>query len=393
MLNIGIVTPLLTPAAGGEAHGACILARSLQARGHSVTIFTSNYGRKESKFEDEGDLEIVESRCVANLSGLLYTPEMREKLEKSSRIFDTFDLNSFRTYQNVVAMKLAGEHNIPYLLRAHGSLPRLGKSIPKWLFDRLYGNEILDNSSKLIALTKVEAQQYQEFGVESSRVSVIPNGIELDRFSNLPTRGEFASKFNVSQNTRIILFLGRINWIKGIDTLIKSFSQLIRNGSNANCLLVVAGPDDGYLRNAQRHASRLSMGEGILFCGPLNFRDKLAALVDSSAVVLPSYYEIFGNVILESYACSKAVIASKVQSMQDLVIDGKTGILFSPGNVNELTNAISRMINDVEQADSMGRHGRELVEGEYDQSKLVLRTEAIYEEIAETSKLPLPNAH
>jgi glycosyltransferase involved in cell wall biosynthesis len=380
-LNVAIITPFLTPIAGGSATSTFILARSLQARGHGVTIFTSDFGRKESRFEDEDNLAIVQSRCSANISGFLYTPEMKKQLKNNVGAMDIFDLASFRTYQNVVATRLARQCSMPYVLRAQGSLPRLGKSISKRIFDMAYGNRILRNSSSLVAVTQAETNQYERFGAMPSRISVIPNGVELAKFSNLPTPGEFASKFNMSQKMKIILFLGRIHYIKGIDTLMKSFSLLIGNGSNADCLLVVAGPDDGYLGDAQRLARRLNIKDRVLFCGPLNFRDKLAAFVDSSALVLPSYYEIFGNVILESYACSKPVIASRVQSMQDLVIDGKTGILFSPGNVMELANAISRMINEVENARMMGRCGRELVEREYDQTKLILKTEVIYQEL------------
>lgn len=392
-LNVGIITPFFTPIAGGSASSAFILARSLQTRGYGVTVFTSDYRRKESRFEDESGMTIVESRCLANLSGFLYAPELKRELKKDAQTIEIFDLANFRTYQNIVATRFARQHGVPYVLRAHGSIPRLGKSIPKRLFDRLYGNKILDNSSKLVALTKVEAEQYQEFGVESNRISVIPNGIELGRFSNLPTRGEFASKFKVDPGTRIILFLGRIHRIKGIDTLIKSYCRLAKDKSNGDNLLVIAGPDDGYLQDAQLMARRLGIGDNVLFCGLLNFRDKLAAIVDSAVVVLPSYYETFPNVVLESYACSRPVIASRVQGMEEIVIDGQTGILFSAGNVEQLTESISSVVKDVERANAMGRRARELVEREYDQSKLIPRTEAIYEETTGTSKPTAPKVH
>lgn len=330
---------------------------------------------------------------MANLSNFYYTPEMRKQLEETARTIDIFDLNSFRTYQSVVVERFARKQGVPYILRAHGSLPRLSKSMGKWLFDRIYGNGILSNSSKLIALTQVEARQYNEFGVESSKISVIPNGVELNSFSNLPPRGEFASKLKASQNAKIVLFLGRIHRIKGIDTLLKSYSRLTKNKSNDDTLLVIAGPDDGYLRDAQLLARRLSIGDKVLFCGPLNFKEKLAAIVDSAFVVLPSYYETFPNVVLESYACSKPIIASRVQAMEGIVTEGETGILFSPGNVEQLTDAISRTLKDLESANAMGRRGRELVEREYDQSKLILRTEALYEEITGTPKSTTPNAH
>jgi glycosyltransferase involved in cell wall biosynthesis len=304
---------------------------------------------------------------------------MRKKLEETAQTIDIFELNSFRTYQNIVATRFARQHGTPYVLRAHGSLPRLGKSVPKWIFDITYGNRILSNSSSLVAVTRTEADQYDAFGAEPSKVSVIPNGVELARFSNLPARGEFASKFKVDSGTRIILFLGRVHWIKGIDTLLKSYRRLTKNKSDNDALLVIAGPDDGYLRDAQLLARRLGIGDKVLFCGLLNFKEKLAAIVDSAVVVLPSYYETFPNVVLESYACSRPVIASRVQGMEEIVIDGQTGVLFSAGNVEQITDGISRMLKDVEWVNAMGKRARELVEREYDQSKLILRTEAIYD--------------
>jgi glycosyltransferase involved in cell wall biosynthesis len=285
---------------------------------------------------------------VATLSGLLFTPEMKQKLKKIARATEVLDLNSFRTYQNVVASGFARDFEIPYLVRAHGSLPRLGKTVPKWIFDRVYGQAILRDSSALVAVSPVEADQYRKSGADANKIAMIPNGLELSDFSNLPTRGEFASRFKLKQNTRIILFLGRINRIKGIDTLIKAYSQLVRDRRHSDCLLVIAGPDDGYLREAQLLARRLGLGEEILFCGMLNLHEKIAALVDSDVVILPSYYEVFGIVVLEAYACSKPVIASRQQAMEDIVIDRHSGLLFSPGNVEELTSAISLVLKDPE---------------------------------------------
>jgi glycosyltransferase involved in cell wall biosynthesis len=369
------------------------LAKSLRGRGHTVTVFTSDFGREKSKSKDDGNLTIVESRCVANLSGFLFTPGMRKQLKEHARDIDIFDLSGFRTYQNVVATKLAREQKMPYVLRAHGSVPRLGKSIPKWIFDKVYGYEILDLASNLVALTHVEASQYKEFGVDSNRISLIPNGVELSSFSNLPMKGDFVSKFDVNHSKMIILFLGRIHWIKGIDTLLKSYSRLTKNRTSSDTLLVIAGPDDGYLKTAQQMALSLDIGANVLFCGLLNSRDKLAAIVDSSVVVLPSYYEAFPNVVLEAYACSRPVIASRVQAMEDLVLDGQTGLLFSAGNVEQLTECISSVLRNVEWSNVMGKRARELVEREYDQSKLILLTEALYEEIAGAPRVTPPDAH
>lgn len=260
------------------------------------------------------------------------------------------------------------------------------KERSKLIYDEFFGHKLLREASKVVALSQVEAQQYERMGVRSEKIAVIPNGIELSEFAKLPPRGFFRQRFSIASNSKIILFLGRIHRIKGIDTLLESFNLLTKKG-NTGCLLVIAGPDDGYLQHAQRMVSSLNLKGAVVFCGHLSFWEKLGAIVDSSVVILPSYYETFPNVVLESYACSRPVIASRVQAMEEIVIDGQTGLLFSPGNVEQLTNAISRMLNDGEWASSMGNRARELVEREYDENKVILRTEALYEEITGTPEL------
>ena len=328
-MNVGIVTPFLTPTAGGSATSTYLLARSLQRRGDHVTVFTSDWGRKEAKFEGEELLSIEESKCKLDTLGFLYTPGMRKRLEAYPGSFDIMDFNNFRTYQNVVASKFAVTKRIPYVVRARGSMPRLGKAYFKWMFDNIYGNKILNNSSKVIALTRVESEQYRDFGVQPQNIAMIPNGVDLSSFDNLPAKGRFRSIYGIKERT-IILYSGRIHKIKGLDTLIKSFALLRDGNRSLDTRLVLAGPDGGYLSEAVSLTKRLRIESDVLFCGPLNGEDKLAALVDANVVVLPSYYETFPNAILEAYACSRPVVASRVLAMDDLVLHGETGLLVEP---------------------------------------------------------------
>jgi glycosyltransferase involved in cell wall biosynthesis len=111
--------------------------------------------------------------------------------------------------------------------------------------------------------------------------------------------------------------------------------------------------------------------------------DKLAAYVDSEVYVLPSRYEIWGMTVLEAYACGKPVVASKVGGLKDLVKDGETGLLFEPGNVEQLAKSIFNLLNGNDIAKKMGLKGKNFVRESFTIEKVVERLEKVYEEVVE----------
>ncbi|MGD0477184.1 MAG: glycosyltransferase family 4 protein [Nitrososphaerales archaeon] len=373
-MNLGIVTPFFTPVVGGEATAPYTLARGLKARGHSVTIFTTNYGRRESKFEDEGGLTIVESRCVANFSGLLYTPEMRGKLKETARTIDIFDFNSFRTYQNVIAMGFAREHRMPYVLRAHGSLQRLGKSVPKLFFDRLYGYSVIRNASKLIALTPIEAEQYTALGVPQDKIAVVPNGIDLTEYSHLPPRGTFRRKIGLDENNMMVLYLGRIHRSKRIDVLVRSFQLVTQRMKNAR--LVIAGYDDGYLQYLRFLTQSLGLNDYVIFTGPLNESDKQAALSDAGVFVTPSFYG-FPMTFLEACAVGTPIIATNLGDVLSW-IDGVCGYVTSPDPA-ELAHAICRVLLDGDVRAKFSENCKSIVQLKFSAAGIAKILESTYE--------------
>ena len=217
-----------------------------------------------------------------------------------------------------------------------------------------FRNNILQKATKVVALNRFEADQYMRMGVPEEKIAIIPNGLDLSEYANLPPKGAFKSKFGIPEEKKIILYLGRIHKIKGIDFLIKAYAYLINDMHYKEVLLVIAGPDDGYLKEAKSLASALGISKHVLFTGPLYGQDKLEAYVDSDVVVLPSRYETFPMTILEAYACGKPVIASKVGGLEDLIINGETGLLFEPENVKQLAESIFNLLNGNEVAKKNG---------------------------------------
>jgi glycosyltransferase involved in cell wall biosynthesis len=381
-MKIGFITPFFSPVAGGSATGPYYLAKYLVKKGHEVLIFTSNFGRNLAKFPDEKDLAIIESKIELKMFNLFYTPSLRSELESSNKL-DILHLHNFRTYQNYVAYSYAKRTNTPYILQAHGSIPRIGKKELKWLYDVFFGYQLLRDASKVIALTQVETDQYRHMGISEEKIAIVPNGIDLSEYAELPPKGSFKKKFGIPENMKIIFYLGRIHKIKGIDLLIRAYAHLKNVMKYRGAILVIAGPDDGYLSDAKALAYTLGVPDSVVFVGPLYSVDKLAAYVDSDLCVLPSRYETFPIALLEVYACSKPIVASNLQGLKELIVDGETGLLFEAGNFKQMAEKMAYLLNDNNKATEIGMKARGLVEERYSMDRVVDNLEELYMEIAD----------
>jgi glycosyltransferase involved in cell wall biosynthesis len=192
-------------------------------------------------------------------------------------------------------------------LQAHGSIDTyFQKGLEKRAYDLLIGNRLLKDAHKVIAVSEVEVPQYVDKHILKSNITLVPNGIDLEQYNHLPERGLFRKKWGISPNTKLILYLGRIHWMKGIDILIRSFNRL-----SGDVKLVIVGSDGHYLRECKEMVASLHLNDRVIFTGGLYDADKFEALVDSDLFVLLSTYEIFSISILEASACGLPVLAAK----------------------------------------------------------------------------------
>jgi len=388
------VVPYFPPAYafGGPVKVAFQVSKELAKRGHEVVVYTSDAKDLDSRLivEPVRIIDGIEVHYMSNLSimpvkksKLFITPELISKTKEEIKNFDVVHLHEYRTFQNLIIHHYAKKYGVPYVLQARGSLPRImAKKRLKWAYDVLFGYRLLRDASKVIALSQTEAGQYRGMGVPEEKIAIVPNGIDLSEYVDLPPEGSFKKKFGIPEEKTIILYLGRIHRIKGIDFLVKAYAHVIKDMTRNDAVLVIAGPDDGYLTQVKSLSSRLNISglqDKIIYTGPLYGKPKLGAYVDSDVLVLPSRYETFPNVVLESYACSKPVIASKVESIPDIVLCGRTGLLFQAGNVKELAEKIWYILMHPEEAENMGHKARKLVEEKYSIDKVVDKLEVLYE--------------
>jgi glycosyltransferase involved in cell wall biosynthesis len=385
------VVPYFPPAYafGGPVKVAYEISRELVKMGNQVAVYTSDAKdlwtrMDESSFAEVDGIQIYYMKNLSMFSvrksKLFITPEIVPRIEKEGRTFDIIHLHEYRTFQNVIVARYAKKHNIPYVLQAHGSLPRnASRQGLKWIYDVFFGFTLIRNASKIIALTTSEAQQYREMGVPEAKIEIIPNGIDLSKYLVLPRSGSFRKKYGITDNVKILLYLGRINKTKGIDFLITAYSHMVKNLDFNDTLLVIAGPDDGYLGYAKSLAQALGLANRVLFTGLLTESEKTCAFVDSTIVIYPSCFEPFGLVSLEAAASSKPVIVSDSTPMAAVIKEGKFGFSVKYGAQDELTEKIKTLLNDELLRQEMGQMGRRFVFENYGWADIVCKLEKVYE--------------
>ena len=245
----------------------------------------------------------------------------------------------------------------------------------KKIYDNSIGIRILLNASVLVALTEVEKEQFRRLVGSDATVKMIPNGIDLTEYSHLPPKGMFKREYHLKADDKIILFLGRINKIKGVDFLIESFSQLRKEIPNVK--LVITGPDDGYLEQAQEIITKKNINESTIFTGPLYGEKKLEAYIDADIFVLPSRYETFPNTVLEASACKTPVIMTNTCGISKLFDSQDCVVPF--GDIHLLKEKIKKLLQTEDLKIQYGNENYIRIINEYNWDNVVKLIENLYQ--------------
>jgi len=372
------VTVFFSPVQGGSAESSFQLSRELAKRGHQVTVYTSDYKLRRDYIDAIPEVTVHPFKTWSSVANLYITPAIVKKAKEEVRHFDVIHMHNYRTFQNIVIHHYAKKFGIPYVLQARGSIATFFyKRWLKMIFDMTWGRRILKDASKVFALTPIEAGQYKSMDVSEHKIEIIPNGLALSEFDDLPDRGEFRKKHGLDANQKIILYLGRIHKIKGLDILGEAFANL--SSSLNDVELIIAGPDDGYLTYLKKLVTDLSMAGKVLFTGPLHGREKLSAYVDADIYVLPSFYEIFGITVLEACACGTPVVVTDRCGIAD-VIDGEAGLVV-PYDKEQLQRALLKILSDEELGQRLGEKGKSMVRERFNWEKIAEQMEGVYQSI------------
>lgn len=292
------------------------------------------------------------------------TNALRSRLANGA--FDLVHVHEPWHYPGFVAFRAAREYTIPYILTPHGALDAWclqHKAIKKRIYTRLIQNHILKFADALHALTQEERARVVELGYETP-VRVAPNGIDPAPFEETLNVSDFLAKHPGLSGKRVILFLGRLHPIKGLEVLTRSYIKILQMVKDAALLIV--GPDgDGIQKQMEATLKTASALDRTVFTGMLTGRDKLATLASADLLVLPSHAEVFGHVILEGWAAGLPVVVSRRCGLAPDVSEHDAGFVVEPNDDVALTRAISTLLLDGKLRVRMGDNGRKLVKEKY----------------------------
>jgi len=368
--------PYFNPKFGGDVNVCANLARQLAMRHHEVTIITTDFNF-DSQYADnirKVGVNVIPLPCAARIGIFLYSPQIKTWLEKNLKEFELIHLHNFRSYQNKEIHSFAMKYGVPYIVQAHGSvLPFFEKQKLKKLYDFVWGNRILRDASKLIALTETESEQYQRMGVPKNKIEIIPNGIDLAEFESLPAFGKFRKQYGIQENCNIILFVGRIHKSKGLDILIDAFFDVSKDKIDSQ--LIIIGPDDGYLQQLKEKIEKLHLQKKIQVIGFISQKEKIQAFTDADVFITPSYAG-FPITFLEACACGLPIITS-IHGDSLTWINDNVGIVVDYDH-NSLKNAIIQILTNKDLKTKFGENGKNLIKREFNWTVIIHSLEKTY---------------
>jgi glycosyltransferase involved in cell wall biosynthesis len=224
-------------------------------------------------------------------------------------------------------------------------------------------------ADRVVAVSRKVAQRLVEGGVKKEKVKVIYTGIDTDRFRPRPTR--FREEIGVGSDEVLVGIVSVLRSAKRHEDLIRAVAPL-----PVKLVIVGDGPKRGEL---ERLVAELGIGDKVIFTGERGDVEKVYPALDIA--VLPSRSEALGTMLLEAQACEVPVIGSRVGGIPEAVLEGETGLLFEPGNIEELRKKIEELAQDRERRKEMGHKGRQWVIAHFSVDKMVEATKLLYRDL------------
>ena len=330
------------------------MVKRLAARGIKVDVFTRHH--------DSLDPQIV---TLAPGARLVHLPAGAPSLDKNSvyellPIFAaqmrrfciinrlSFDLISTHYWlSGLVGMPLASEWDVPHVTSFHtmAEMKRRGRPEELEISQRdASESEIARAAASVVVWTDDEKEAVVNYcGVDSDNVSVIPPGVDLSRFHPMSQRqSRDYLGYGPGKN---ILFVGRLEPLKGIDNLFRAVASL----ENLKFItLSVVGGDGNSQEKTRLEAlvKKMRLNQTVHFLGPIPQEELPIHYNAADVCVLPSYYESFGLAALEAAACGKPVVASEVGGLPAIVNDGVTGYLVPPKRMDVIAERLCELLED-----------------------------------------------
>ena len=365
-MRIVLATNDFPPKIGGIQTYCYQLAKNLTLLGEEVIVLAPG-AEGDLGFDKKQDFKIIRGRKKISLYFTFFSTLRRERIEKI--------LVAHRANYAHLASGANTLFKIPYDIIAYGGEILLsGRRKPiKKNFKR---------AQKVITISNFTKERLIEIGIPEKKIVVIHPGVDPTKFNPELSPSEIRKRFNL-ENKRVILTVSRLVKRKGHHNVLKALPQVLEKVPNLVYLIVGKGEEEKTLRKTARD---LKLEERVVFAGGI-VEELPPYYAACDLFIMPSYeikekgdVEGFGIVFLEANACGKPVIGGRSGGVPDAVIDGETGLLVDPLSINQIAQALIKLLTNPEYSQKLGKKGRERVEKELNWQKVAEKIRGVIRE-------------
>jgi len=375
---------------GGIARVVHDLSHRLIKDGHDVTVVTYRDGNVPY-FEDDNGVQVyrVDNFMIQPNNFIDWVMQLNfNMIAKAGEIIakeGNFDVIHAHDWLVAYAAKtLKVSYNLPIVSTIHATEAGRNNGIreeqQKYINDTEWmltyeSSEVIVNSNYM----KSELQRL--FGLPFEKINVIPNGVSASNFTVNDRDYDFRRKYAMD-NEKIILFMGRLVYEKGIQHLIGAMPKILSNYHDAK--LVVAGKG-GMLGELQAEVNSLGLGNKVYFTGQLSPKQVQKMYKCADIAVFPSTYEPFGIVAIEAMLSGVPTVVTDIGGLNEIVEHGVTGMKSYAGNSNSLADSILALLFDHKLCDTVVKNAKQKVKTQYNWTKIAQDTHFTYQKaICET---------
>jgi glycosyltransferase involved in cell wall biosynthesis len=363
---------------GGVERHVYNLSNELSRMGNEVTVITTQ-SPKHNSLSDVTNIKVIR----VPIDFRMYSSPVSIKILNLT--FQEFDVVHAHTPVPLIA-DLAAIRNLnegmPFILTYHNDVNKEGvfSGILAMMYNYSLGSLLLHGSDMIITTTKSYAFQSRQLRKYLYKVTVVPNGVDTERFHPKIDRCKIREKYGINEDAKVVLFVGRLAAYKGCKYLLSAFSMIIRKLKNVYLIVVGRGPLESKFKET---ATILGAKKRILFAGYVKDEELPYYYATSDLFVLPSIseYEGFGMVQLEAMASGKPVIATNIAGVRDVDSEELATIHVPPKDEKALEKAILTVLRNEKLAIKMGDNGRKLVEKNYSWSRVAGNILELYKKI------------
>ena len=369
---------------GGIARVVYDLSRTLLKDGHDVTVVTYKDG-DAPYFEDDKGVKVyrVDNYMINPNNFIDWIMQMNfAMVAQANEIIakeGNFDVIHAHDWLVAYAAKtLKNSYNIPIVSTIHATEAGRNSGIhdeqqryindTEWMLT-YESSEVIVNSNYM----KSELQRL--FGLPYEKINVVPNGVNLNLFNGVERDYNFRRKYAMD-NEKIILFMGRLVYEKGIQHLISAMPKILEGYKDSK--LVIAGKG-GMIDELREQVKFLGISNKVYFAGYMNGKDVQKMYKAADISVFPSTYEPFGIVALEAMLAENPVVVSDIGGLNEIVQHRENGMKTYCGNSNSIADSILELLYDHKLCADMTKKAKNKVRNEYNWSKIAQDTHFTYQ--------------